>query len=106
MLTDREFLTKVKELISDKSRWTTGYLARDRFGHPTDPELQQAKCFCVYGACARVKHETKGPDIQHLLILLDTCSNDFGMSFAAGVNDINGHEDVMKLLDSAIAKTV
>ena len=41
---------KVKELLSDESKWTKGVLAKDSYGcdcPPTDPD---ASCFCLLGA--------------------------------------------------------
>jgi hypothetical protein len=45
---------KAKDLLSDKSRWTQGALARDRAGRECTPESPDAESFCVVGALCRV----------------------------------------------------
>jgi hypothetical protein len=45
---------KAKDLLSDKSRWTQGALARDRVGRECTPESPDAESFCIVGALCRV----------------------------------------------------
>ena len=41
---------KVKELLSDESKWTKGVLARNVNGYICSPTSSEAKCFCLLGA--------------------------------------------------------
>ena len=41
---------KVKELLSDESKWTKGVLARTADGTACSPTSQHASCFCLLGA--------------------------------------------------------
>ena len=53
---------KVKELLTDESKWTRGANARDSMGHSipsTDPD---AKCWCLQGA---INFCYRGPLIRY-----------------------------------------
>jgi hypothetical protein len=49
---------KAKDLLSDKSRWTQGALARDASGEPCRPCDDIARQWCVLGALMRVYGDT------------------------------------------------
>jgi len=44
---------KVKELLSDKSKWTQGVYARNKDGESVLSCDPQATCYCLSGALAR-----------------------------------------------------
>lgn len=44
---------KVKELLSDSSKWIQGANARDRNGRKIAPESPYAICWCLFGAIVR-----------------------------------------------------
>lgn len=41
---------KIKELLSDRSKWTKGYSALDTVGWIVTPNSPDAVCWCLYGA--------------------------------------------------------
>lgn len=41
---------KVKELLSDSSKWTQGSFAKDKFGEVTKIDSKDATCWCLQGA--------------------------------------------------------
>ena len=41
---------KVKELLSDESKWTKGVLAKTSSGSDCSPTDPKATCFCILGA--------------------------------------------------------
>lgn len=41
---------KVKELLTDESKWTNTYAARNPNGEPCDSCSTSAVCWCLYGA--------------------------------------------------------
>lgn len=41
---------KIKELLTDESKWTKEVNARDSRGVPIDPNSDGASCFCIIGA--------------------------------------------------------
>jgi hypothetical protein len=45
---------KVKDILTDESRWTQGALARDERGEPCEPGDDRARRWCVLGALCRV----------------------------------------------------
>jgi hypothetical protein len=44
---------KVKDLLSDASKWTQGAAARDKWGKLCSPLSPDAECYCVLGALER-----------------------------------------------------
>ena len=56
---------KVKELLSDESKWTQGCYARDAFGVSIPFDADAAVCWCLAGAI----HRVYGPEPIHLRIL-------------------------------------
>jgi hypothetical protein len=50
----REDAAAVREFLSDKSRWTRGYFARDKEGEPVEARDATAVCWCTAGAIIKV----------------------------------------------------
>ena len=46
-------MLKIKELLSDPSKWTQGVIARDSNGLHVGVHSSSATCFCLYGAMRR-----------------------------------------------------
>lgn len=44
---------KIKELLSDESKWTQGASAKDKFGNPTSVFDATTVCWCIGGAFTR-----------------------------------------------------
>lgn len=92
-MNSKKLLQEARDLITDPSRWTTHWLARDDAGVPCDPVGEEATCFCAIGA---LLHVTKG---DHLDLLIDFQDLDI-------INDgPDGHARVLAVLDKAIKET-
>lgn len=53
---------KVRELLSDKSKWSKHHYAQDASGKPTSPHSENAVAWCLVGAiekCYGMSHSTK-----------------------------------------------
>lgn len=46
-------MLKIKELISEPSKWTQHVIAKDSKGERVTAHDQSATCFCLYGALRR-----------------------------------------------------
>jgi len=44
---------KIRELLSDESKWTKGVVARDKLGIALGPRNEKAVCWCLLGAAVR-----------------------------------------------------
>jgi hypothetical protein len=44
---------KVKDILSDPSKWTQGFFARDKLGQPCEPLDENAVQYCIVGALMR-----------------------------------------------------
>ena len=103
-----EILTGVRDLLSDPERWTQGASARDAKGRIVDVHSEDATCFCAVGAFYRVgfpegnsyhdeeasRRYWKARDLVDRLVP--------GTKSIIGVNDLDGREAVLDLLDKAI----
>lgn len=103
-----EILTGVRDLLSDPERWTQGASARDAKGEPIDLYSEDAVCFCAVGAFYRVSFPTQDQfaDDENERAYWDArdlvnrfLPNDGSL---IGVNDLDGREAVLNLLDKAI----
>lgn len=88
-------------------RWTTGTLARDRFGDPVDPNSPSATCWCAQGAVIKANgadnHEARA-DISKLD---EAAPRVIGRTVGiVDVNDGIGYDSTVKVFDQAIADTV
>lgn len=55
---------KVKELLSDKSKWTKNTYAKDKSNQPVPPRSRNAVCWCLIGAILKCyRNETKRSEI-------------------------------------------
>lgn len=93
-------LTAVRELLSERSKWTQGCLARNIADNSVDPLDPKAVCWCLVGAVHKVNE--KLPLLERHKI-----SNKFYMASDRGlmsVNDAFTHAEVLAFLDEQIAK--
>lgn len=94
---------KVKELLSDESKWTRSAYARDSMGHSipsTDPD---AKCWCLQGAinfCYQGKlHQQKE---EAMIKLGEVIQQQYCTPSIFHFNDRKAtFEDIKKVLDIA-----
>lgn len=90
------------ELLKDSSRWTTRYLARDKFGMPIlSAHGGRAHSFCLLGAAERVDRGRMDDLRPHLDVLLSVVERR-GWPSIPKFNDENEHETVMTALREAI----
>lgn len=54
MMADLEVLLALKELFSERGKWTQGELARNSTHDPVDPLSDDAVCFCIEGGLCKV----------------------------------------------------
>jgi hypothetical protein len=83
-------------LISDRARWTTVTVARNKFGHACLSKDSGAVKFCALGALGNVMRERfdSGP--------LRLAAEKLGLGDPTFVNDGAGHEMVLRMFDLAI----
>lgn len=97
-------LIAARALIEKPEAWTTGVLARDSCGDPTDFNGPSAVCFCVLGALARVTgDESARSGAAHLWLLAAARERHASAVTVGEANDSGGHVDALALYDWAIA---
>jgi len=100
-----DILTAARDLISDRNRWTTGYLARDANGDRCGVSDGGASCWCAEGAVYRasdaLRDGSRRLESEALVILADAVTYPFGSIPA--FNDATSHADVLALFDRAIS---
>jgi hypothetical protein len=95
-LSVHETLKAMRELLSDKNRWTQVFTARDAKGEQVPSDSPSAVCWCLLGAANKItqyKH-------QYSLIRKALNVND-----VAHFNDTHTHAEVLAKLDDAIKAT-
>jgi hypothetical protein len=113
-------LRKVRDLLSDRNKWTTGALAKDEFGRNVHPHHKDAVMFCASGALERVTHEEHMADASPYVgrtrglvyrsvgsmaeaILANALTHTAGNSSIPSVNDgPSGYDRIMAGLAKAI----
>ncbi len=91
---------KVRELLSDPSRWTQGTFARNRNGIPTSSNAPDACKWCLLGAIRKCYPE-EGDYGKSWRKLKDAVYEYTGTDLAAVFNDTAKHEDILKVLEIA-----
>lgn len=104
--TTYQILSQAKELILDPNHWTITYLARTSDGRPAQPKSSEAAQFCAIGALMRAAdisvydtHDNYTKGYMDAAIALARGAHSQPISY---INDIEGHEAVLKLYDRAI----
>lgn len=95
-----EELLKLKELFSDRSRWTQAALSRDKYGCSSDPEKEYAYSFCLVGGCEKIAASNR----DLFCIMKDRLRRYLPTTWdtLTGFNDNSTYEEVMALIDKAI----
>jgi hypothetical protein len=93
-------LKEARELISQEGAWTQGYSARDANGDVANCLSEEATCFCMIGAIARVD-PVGWPTLRGALYRGDEALMEHGI---AAWNDMSGRtqEEVVAMFDRAI----
>lgn len=102
-MTSIEVVQQVRDLISDRSHWCAHHMALDNDGHPVSAYSDLACRWCISGAYEHVLGpETRTDYSTWGLIVRAARSLTNGRWGPVLVNDIEGHDMVMKVLDRAI----
>jgi hypothetical protein len=100
----RTILADARALLSDPERWTTGTLAQREDGLPVDPWSPSACCWCLVGALQCVARRGGAPYSDEYAAAYRALNRLLDQSDAVDFNDTAEHEDVLALLDRAIAE--
>jgi hypothetical protein len=106
MLTEHALYKGAREILNSRDKWTVGQLARDMCGIGVSPHSDKAVCFCLDGALSlangRVVNRKKIPT---LLAIVRSKFATFSKSSVtiARFNDTHTYEDVIEIIDEAIA---
>lgn len=95
-----DVLKAARDLISDRSRWTTGDFAKDADGLPVPAASPDAVCWCSVGAIYKAADErgVKRPKVY------DALHAAAKPRIPWMINDHDGHKAALALLDLAIAQ--
>lgn len=97
-------LRKAREILSDKTRWTQEYLARDADGNVIDACSPDAQCFCIMGALYRAAGKRGTASAAGATRVLNCFVPQVHYDDIADVNDSpGGYRKVLRLLDKGIA---
>lgn len=94
-----EILKQAKELISDKSKHTTGQYARGLDGWNADPLSPEACKWCSIGAVIKVSGEDNVFSKSCKYLYYSQGHTNVGVTL---LNDTKPHEEVMQMFDRAI----
>lgn len=86
----------VEELLSDKTKWTQHYLAKDSKGEPTDPQGPNAVCWCLGGAIAKLYVKDSHIIIDKINLYLKGINAIY--SSLEDLNDYGGYDRTMKIV--------
>jgi hypothetical protein len=100
-MTTLDVLKDVRELLSDPNHWTKGAYARDARDNFREPRAPDAVKFCLLGALARFDASEYEPALSRLAVGVQRRGQNATL---AQFNDASSHEDVLALLDEAIAR--
>jgi hypothetical protein len=60
---------KIKELLTDESKWTQGSFARDKDGNKVGLATPEAVCWCISGAVMRCYDPFKAGAIEEMILI-------------------------------------
>jgi hypothetical protein len=93
---------KVKELLSDRKRWTTGAYARSRNRNLCDPKSSRAYSFCLLGAIRKCYGELTIGSQDAIDKLKDAiCQLGHSDSITEFNDQVASFEDIQKVLEIA-----
>lgn len=98
-----DILTSARAILAEPSSWTQGVYARDKNNELTDPDDDDATCFCLWGALKAAA--SRFPVAPPWQVQVDAY-NAFGIPDIPEFNDAASttHADVLNVLDEAIAR--
>jgi hypothetical protein len=92
---------KAKDLLSDKSRWTRGADARDRYGYRCDPYSSRAVSFCVLGAVLRAYQYRTHAQTEAIRALLQAIPSEYADVESWNDAPDRTFDDVSRVLEAA-----
>lgn len=104
-------LQEIRDYLADPKRWTQTYTARDEQGLPVPSTEPSAVCCCLIGMVLRVSAGDNEARADITLKLTTSIPLDFvnrtELHRIAAYNDdpATSHDDILALLDRAIAST-
>ncbi len=103
----RRIFRRAKKLLEDPDNWIQGRLSANRMNETCEIDHHTACRFCLMGAVVRAKIELGHRDVDAIRVLWDTSSevNDHGAVYQFNDHPKTTHEDVLRVLDSAIVLT-
>ena len=101
-MTTLEGLKEVRKLLEVPERWTQGTFARNAKGDSVTLGDKTTACLCVSGACWVVGDPVGA--YWRLFNSINDVSVKLSGNHAAAYNDTHTHEEVLALIDRAIAK--
>jgi hypothetical protein len=93
---EADILRRARARISDPSRWTQEFYARDRAGYRTDPTSSDAVRWCSYGAVDAELGTSQVDQFLHLAARV------LGLHSPGSANDNGDHATVLRMFDRAI----
>ena len=101
-----DVLKAARDRITPKDRWAHGWFARDAAGGPVSADSPEAVCWCVNGSLAvelgvpADEATLEGLDAYEFLF---AAAREIGdNSYPTEVNDFDGHDATLLMLDRAI----
>ena len=105
-MTEHELYLGTKAVLDSPKKWTKFEYARDKDGYEVESDDQSAVCFCLVGA---INHVAKGKGIDggYRPTALKNVIVGNGFIYITAFNDADSttYEDVIRVLDEAIAAT-
>ena len=92
----KQNLLTLRDLLSDKSKWTQEVCARDKNDEEVSPGSEEACKWCLVGALMRIDLHTE-KEHDEICIYLNKKIGGIGT-----FNDTHSHEEVMQKLDELI----
>lgn len=103
MMTVRELLLEAYELIGDPTHWCQGVYARNAEGKSVRENAADATQWCAVGALARCRLG-ESPVFTALRLLEQCAAHAYDCGSVTYVNDVKGHDAVLRVFELAIIK--
>jgi hypothetical protein len=96
-----EIITRARQLLEDRKRWTSYASARDPSGRKCTPFEDRAVRYCAYGALLRSAYQVTGCRKQAEKLARTTERMVTGDNRLSQVNDKRGYRAVLRLIEAA-----
>jgi hypothetical protein len=96
-----EIITRARQLLEDRRRWTRYASARDPSGRKCTPFEDRAVRYCAYGALLRSAYQVTGCRKRAAKLARATERMALGETRLSQVNDKKGYRAVLRLIEAA-----